>query len=365
LKALHETGNEVIVTPFLGDPVESLWWHSYPNPCSYESRAYYWYLEKKNKQKCSSKSDGKQKSFFNHIIDHHIHAKWEHHLDSIFQSEQGIDALLFMNIPLHYIRGLASNYSSGHGIPAAYYEGDLPTILPQYATDRGFKFDYYRDADLSDFDVFFTNSKGVIPDLKELGARNIQPLYYAADPSVFAPMHIEKDIDVSFFGYGSEFREEWMSNMITEPSKTLDKVNFSVAGKGFGIDLGNARMVGDLSYNTFRTFCCRSKICLNITRWSHTNVYASSTARPFELAAMGACVVSQPYKGIEEWFEVGRDLMVINNTNEADETYQWLLSSDDDRFNMGKSLREKLLKSHTYYHRAEELVNAIKHAKPG
>ena len=32
-KALYEIGHEVIVTPYLGDPVDSLWWRTYPNPC--------------------------------------------------------------------------------------------------------------------------------------------------------------------------------------------------------------------------------------------------------------------------------------------------------------------------------------------
>ena len=45
LKALHETGNEVIAVPFLGDPVESLWWRCYPNPCTAESKLYNRYLD--------------------------------------------------------------------------------------------------------------------------------------------------------------------------------------------------------------------------------------------------------------------------------------------------------------------------------
>ena len=96
-----------------------------------------------------------------------------------------------------------------------------------------------------------------------------------------------------------KFNEEWMTNMITNPSKRLPDINFSVGGGGFGIDMGNAALVGHISYSAFREFCCGSKINLNITRWSHTNVYASATARPFDLAAYGACIVSQPYNGID------------------------------------------------------------------
>ena len=211
--------------------------------------------------------------------------------------------------------------------------------------------------------MLFTNSKGVISDLEEMGAKNVYALYWAVDPMLFTPVNIEKDIDISFFGYGSEFREEWMAKMITNPSKKMRDIHFSVGGKNFGIDLGNANLVGDISYSAFREFCCRSKINLNITRWSHTNVYASSTSRPFELAAYGACIVSQPYNGIEEWFEIGKELFVVNSEDEAIEMYRWLLDDKEEREKVGGKARERVLKEHTFQHRAKELVDVLRGIK--
>ena len=121
-----------------------------------------------------------------------------------------------------------------------------------------------------------------------------------------------------------------MKKLITIPSQRMPEVNF-VAGGNFRIPLGNTRMIGDLSYSEWRHFCCRTKINLNITRWSHTNIYASSTSRPFELAAFEACIVSQPYNGIEEWFEVGKEIIVVNDENEAIDVYQDLLDNDKKR----------------------------------
>jgi spore maturation protein CgeB len=264
-----------------------------------------------------------------------------------------------MNIPLNHIEGIASKIRQEFSIPVAYYDGDMPTILPKYATERGFKFNYYLNCDLSEYDAFFTNSKGVIPDLEEMGARKVYPLYYAADPELFKPVSLEKDIDISFFGYGSEFREEWMTKMITYPSEILNEVNFSIGGKGFGIPLGKANLIGDLSYSAFREFCCKSKICLNITRWSHTNVYASATARPFELAAYGACIVSQPYSGIEEWFDVGKEIIIVNNEKEAIDTYSQLINSNEDLLQIGERARNRILLDHTYVNRANYLIEKL------
>jgi len=360
LKALHETGNEVIAVPFLGDPVESLWWRTYPNPCSRESKLYNDLIELNKKYHLTSKKSGRKARGFSALAEKYIRRKWLNHFVSVFSKEKDIDAILFMNVPLNFIKGIPEKIHAMYGIPIAYFDGDMPTILPKYATDRGFKFDYYVGADLSVFDIFFTNSKGVIPDLKEMGARNIHPLYYAADPELFKPVDMNKDIDVSFFGYGDEYREEWMTNMVTKPSRSLNSVGFSVAGGGFSMDLGEAQYRGDLSFSEYRNFCCRSKICLNITRWSHTSVYASSTARPFELAAFGACIVSQPYNGIEEWFDVGREIVLIENSDNIIDIYNGLLADSEEREKIGERARERILKEHTYYHRAHLMVQSLK-----
>lgn len=360
LKALHETGNEVIVVPYLGGAVESLWWRTYENSCKFESILYNNFLKSQRKVADPSKTNGFLSPITKNLINLDIKPKIKKQLQDIINNEKDLDFILFMNIPLNHITGIPTEIKQEFGIPCLYYDGDMPTILPKYAVSRGFKFDYYLEADLSEYDVFFVNSKGVIEDLKEAGAKNVIPLYYAADADLFAPVNVEQTIDVSFYGHGSELREEWMANLISNPSKRMLDANFTVGGGNFGIDMGNANLIGPVSYSAFREFCCKSKINLNITRWSHTNVYASATARPFELAAYGACIVSQPYSGIEEWFKVGKELIVVNSEDEAVETYEWLLSSEEERLKIGERARQRILKDHTYRHRAETIVTSVK-----
>ena len=151
--------------------------------------------------------------------------------------------------------------------------------------------------------------------------------------------------------------------MITEPATLLADRSFCVGGKGFDISLGKARTPGYMSYSEFRRFCCQSKLCLNITRWSHSSVYASSTARPFELAAFGACMVSQPYNGIGEWFEEGKEIVIIKNKEEVASVYQTLLDSENEREKIGERARARILKDHTYQKRADELTTVLKDCK--
>jgi spore maturation protein CgeB len=360
LKALYETGHEVIALPYLGDAVESLWWRTYDNPCRWESKAFNNYLEILKKRGSSPSKKTVFTPISKKLIGSYIKPKWEKHLQNIISQEHGIDAVLIMNVPINHLTGIPSKIKEVSGVPVIYYDGDMPTILPKYTVDRGFKFNYYEGADLTEYEAFLTNSKGCIPDLEKMGARNIQPLYYAIDQDLCAPVEVDKDMDISFFGYGNDYREEWMEKLITIPSRKMPEVGFFVGGSNFNMDLGNAKLIGDLSYSEWRRFCCRSKINLNITRWSHTNIYASSTARPFELAAFGCCVVSQPYNGIEEWFDVGKEMVIVKNDDEILATYNHLLGSEDARNKLGTRVRERVLKDHTYRNRADQLINVVK-----
>ncbi len=365
LKALYEIGHEVIVVPYLGRPVESLWWRTYENPCERESIIYNAYLEGKKKAGKSPSAKTFLTAAADQLIQNYIKPKWQRFLCNVVDTEKDISLLLFMSIPINHFTGIPSIIKKRSGMPVAFYDGDMPTILPKYIVSRGFKFNYYEKADLSEYDAFFTNSKGSIPDIEQMGARNVSPLYYGIDPDLASPVEIEQDIDISFFGYGSDFREEWMEKLITIPSREMPDVKFAVAGGGFNIDLGNAKMHGDLSYSQWRQFSCRSKINLNITRWSHTSVYASSTSRPFELASFGSCIVSQPYNGIEEWFEPGLELAIAGSSREAIDIYRNLLSSPSRRHEMAEKARQRVIKEHTYKHRASQLTETISRLKAG
>jgi len=352
LKALHETGNEVIAVPYLGDPVETLWWSTYPNPCSFESKMYNRYLDRKKSKGNLGKHVAKKKGFAGTSIDRYIRNKWTKHIKHIMEKERDIDAVLFMNIPLNHITGISSSVKKQYDIPVCYFDGDMPTILPKYASSRGFKFNYYTDADLSEFNCIFVNSDGVKDDLIEMGANKTCSVHYAIDPELFRPVPLRKKNDVSFFGYGSEMREEWIMKMITKPSLNCPEIRFAMAGGGFRVDTGAAEYVGNLGYSQFRDFCCSSKINLNITRSSHSKVFGSSTARPFELAGFGSCIISQPYNGLEQWFEPKKELLILGEEESAESIIITLLDDCEMMFRMANAARERVVKDHSYKNRA-------------
>ena len=166
-------------------------------------------------------------------------------------------------------------------------------------------------------------------------------------------------MDVFFYGYGDKFRREWMQAMVGEPSRRLEHVDFALGGRDFRGDVGAAREIGDVSFNVFARTISEARVNLNITRRAHASVHASSTARPFELAMAGATVVSNPYEGIERWFEPGRELVVVASADEAVEAYRELLDDPGRAGELGRAARERALDEHTYLQRARRLLELL------
>jgi spore maturation protein CgeB len=152
--------------------------------------------------------------------------------------------------------------------------------------------------------------------------------------------------------------------MVGEPSRRAPEIDFALGGGDFQGDVGRARTIGDVPFNVFSYAISAARINLNITRRSHATVPASATSRPFELAATAAAIVSNPYAGVERWFEPGRELLVVSSADEALEAYQELLADPAQAEAMGARARERVLDEHTFAHRARQLLDLIGIGRP-
>ena len=262
-------------------------------------------------------------------------------------------------MPLNHLKGVPRYISEKYDIPVLYFDGDVPASLPNM-TGFASGFRIYQGADLSEYAALISNSKGGEELLRQLGAEHVHTVWYGADPDVFSPVSVPaQDIDVLFYGHGREYRSQWIEDMITMPSRQLPDSQFAVRGTDLG-DLGNTEELPYLSFSKLREYVCRSKINLCITRGAHASVYASSSSRPFELGAMGACIVANSYLGIEEWFEPEKELIIVHSAEEAIERYRYLLANDDKRMAIGNAARQRVLRQHTFRQRARDLERIIR-----
>ncbi len=284
--------------------------------------------------------------------------RWKRHLTKVLERERDVDAVVVFTVPMATSGGSPPTSASASACPVIFYDGDVPMSLPEFGgMDTGFN--YYHGADPSEYDLVVSNSEGGLPRLLELGARRAEAVFWGADAEFFAPRAVEKVHDVFFYGYGDKFRREWMAALVGEPSRAAPELEFALGGRDFQGDTGRAWSLGDVSFNTFARTISQARINLNITRRSHATVNASSTCRPFELAASGAAIVSNPHEGMERWFEPGQELLVVENADEALAAYRELLADPAQAEAMGARARERVLDEHTYARRAQQLLDLV------
>jgi spore maturation protein CgeB len=343
-----------------------LWWRPYPNPTRWQANAFAALRTAARRvrrpladaPRPSAGSETLSQKAVRLLAHKLIAPQWTRHLAAILESEHDVQAVLLISVPPNHLRGVAGAIRARFKIPVLFYDGDVPASLPThpgFATGVAF----YPGSDLQEFDAVLSNSKGGEPALQSLGARRVHTLYYGADPDVYQPVAAPQDIDVFFYGHTMEYRREWIRAMITAPRAALPEARFAVRG----VHLEAGADVEVLPYRTFsdlRRCIARSKVNLVIVRQPQASLYGSSTLRPFELAMMGACMVSNPYLGIEEWFEPGRELIVVSSAEEAADRYRFLLSHEAERRALGEAARRRALAEHTYRHRAARLIEIIR-----
>lgn len=378
MKGLYEIGVEVIATPYQGPAIESLWWRAEPNPAKLQGDMFksvrdtarrilpnpqVQMTETTAHETVSDQSDDESASdkIVRQAAQTLIAPLWYRHLDNLLTKEPDIDAVIFLTVPLNHLTGVPQALIEKHNTPVFYYDGDVPASLPNM---RGFAsgFRIYQGADPTEYTAFISNSTGGEELLKQLGAKATHTVWYAADPELYAPLAIEHDVDAFFFGHGREYRSEWVDAMITQPSQHLPEATFAVRGKRLD-DIGTAQMLPYLSFSKLREYICRSKLNLVITRGAHASLHGSSSMRPFELGMMGACMVANPYEGIENWFEPDKEIIMVESAEEALERYQFLLNNENERQRIGQAARERALKQHTFKHRAQSLVEIVQQYK--
>jgi spore maturation protein CgeB len=364
-KALNEEGVDLVVAPYRGRPIETPWWRTAPNPTYREGESFARARDLVARLKGDthlrraeeSPEDSLGDRMTRELVWRWVTPRWQRHLTDLVERERP-DAIVVFTVPMAHFRGIPTALRERFGLPIVFYDGDVPMSLPEFGgMDTGFN--WYHGGDPSEYDLLVSNSEGGLERLLELGARRAEAVFWGADPEFFAPQPVEKEMDVFFYGYGDKFRRDWMAAMVGEPSRALPDVDFALGGRDFRGDVGRAREIGDVTFNAFARTISAARVNLCITRRSHATVYASSSCRPFELASAGAAIVSNPYNGIERWFDPGSEVIVVHDADEAIAAYRELLADPAQAEELGRRARERVLDEHTYRHRARQLLELI------
>jgi spore maturation protein CgeB len=96
---------------------------------------------------------------------------------------------------------------------------------------------------------------------------------------------------------------------------------------------------------------------LNVNRDSMAKIGFSPPTRVFEAAGSGACLITDSWTGIEQFFNPGSEILVARS---AEEVVAHLRSLEDDRCSkIGLAMLSRALRDHTYQLRAAQVHSAL------
>lgn len=364
LRALAVEGADLTAVPYAGRPIESLYWRAAANPCLREGQAFALFRTLALKVRAAttarkSTGEGIGDRVMRLAAQSWIRPRWTAAVHALFRQERGFDAVVMLNVPLNHLTGLAAEIRARYRVPVWYYDGDLPSSLPEFNALAS-SFRVYEGADVTEYDGFFSNSVGSVPRLREMGVKQVEVVHWGADPDVYRQLEREQDLDTFFHGYGEAYRLDALEAMIYEPARRETGRRFALGGAGFDHAPREVVHLGDVAFAHYPQAVARAKINLIATRASHAEMEGTSSARPFELGALGAAAVTNPWKGVERWFEPGREILVVRDAAEALATYKELWAHESLRREMGAAMRARVLAEHTYRHRARQMLAKLR-----
>ncbi|HEX2920134.1 MAG TPA: glycosyltransferase [Bacteroidales bacterium] len=236
-----------------------------------------------------------------------------------------------------------------------FWDVDAPATLDSVFSDPGSDFKTI----IPQYDLILTYGGGdpVINKYRLLGARECIPIYNALDPETHFPVNADPRFsgDLSFLGNRLPDREERVKDFFLKVAEKRKEKTFVLGGSGWG-DLKlpfNIKYVGHVFSRDHNAFNCSSTYVLNISRQSMADNGFSPATRIFEAAGVGACILTDYWNGIENFFIPGKEILVAHNGNEVEYFIDDI--GKEEAFEIGLAAKKKVLSDHTYEKRADIL----------
>ncbi|MEA3163243.1 MAG: hypothetical protein QOE88_1061 [Verrucomicrobiota bacterium] len=214
------------------------------------------------------------------------------------------------------------------------------------------------------FDMILTYGGGqaVVEAYRKCGARACYPIYNGFDADTHRPVISEQSYraDLSFLGNRLPDREARIDEFFFRAASVLSSKTFLLAGNGWGdkAKTPNVNYLGHLYSSDHNAFNCSALAVLNVNRESMARYGFSPATRVFEAAGAGACIISDQWEGIEQFFEPDTEILIVNNGDEVVEALQSLTS--DRARTIGQAAFRRAMREHTYFERARTLESILK-----
>ena len=243
-----------------------------------------------------------------------------------------------------------------------YCDVDAPATLERVANNPD---DPFRDL-VPRYDLIFTYGGGspVVRGYESFGARLCVPIYNGLDPETHHSVAPDPrfEADLGFLGHRLPDREARVEEFFLNPATQLADRQFVLGGigwdtKGLPLNVKNHGHIYTADHNAFNCTLCA---VLNISRASMARFGFSPATRVFEAAGAAACLITDSWNGIEDFFEPDTEILVAHN---GEEVAAHLVDLTPERAReIGQAAYQRALTQHTYAQRAAQLDEILEGA---
>jgi len=238
-----------------------------------------------------------------------------------------------------------------------FYDLDTPITLKSL---REGTVDFVREDQIPAFDLYLSFTGGrILQELgSEFGASLVKPLYGCVDPEVHGRVEKRSEFEcgLSYMGTYAADRQRRVDELVLEPARRLPTEKFVLAGSMYPWEWqwpANVLRYDHVSPADHPALYSSSRMTLNITRKEMAAGGYCPSGRFFEAAACGTPIVTDYFEGLESFFDLREELMVVNN---SEEVVQALGTNGSDLERLALRARERTLAEHTGERRATELL---------
>lgn len=190
-----------------------------------------------------------------------------------------------------------------------------------------------------EFNVCSTSEPSYVDKYKKVGYENIILATWHANEKYYKPIPFQdRDMLATFIGRLNPTRKAFFDSVSAD-------VNI-VSG------ISNQEM--------FRTHC-RSKIGINLSvNNNDPNKRTQMKQRMFEIVAGGGLLMTEHHDGLEEFFEIDKEIITFKTAEEFSSKFNFLKNNENIVEKIAKNGHERFLKEHTSHKRLEKLLEQIR-----
>ena len=239
---------------------------------------------------------------------------------------------------------------------------DAPATLERIAANPA---DPFREL-IPRYDFIFTYGGGrpVVQAYESLGAALCVPIYTGLDPETHHPVAPNPLFasELGFLGHRLPDREARVEEFFLRPAQQLPGSRFLLGGIGWETKAlpNNVRNLGHVYTAEHNAFNCTPRAVLNISRASMARYGFSPATRVFEAAGAAACLITDAWEGIEEFFTPNDEILVARSGEEVAAKLAQL--TPEKARAIGQRAYRRARASHTYAERAAQFDQILEGA---